>query len=226
MGDVVNNFMGSITGANAARDAASEGARLSADATLKSTEKNIDFQKWLWGEQKGLTQNYVDAGNRALNKYQKEIDKPFGQNELNLDPGYQFRLNEGMKALENSAAAKGMSLSGGNLKDISRWSQSFASNEFNNAYGRRQDYLNRLSGLVGIGQASATGQAAQGGAMGNQVSNSIMAGGQAQANMYSNLGAINSAYATSGFNSLMDIGGVAATYYGAKAGAKAGAAGN
>ena len=225
-GDVFNapfklggEIIGSLTGANQAADAAREGARLSADATLQATEKNIDFQKWLWGEQKDITQPYVNAGERALTKYQREIDKPFGLNELQLDPGYNFRLSEGLKAVENSAAARGMGLSGGALKDISRWSQSLASDEFSKAYQRRQDYLNRLSGLVGTGQASAVGQAQQGGAMGAQVSNSILTGGQALANMYSNIGNINAAQAMAPFNTLMDIGGLAASYYGAKSGA-------
>ncbi len=202
-----------IFGAGAAADAQREAAALAAKTTLETTEKNIDFQKWLWGEQKDLTQDYVDAGGRALSKYETAIEKPFGQDELELDPGYQFRLDEGSKALENSAAARGMSLSGGNLKDISRWSQSYASDEFNKAYGRRQDYLNRLSGLVGVGQASSVMQAQQGTSMGGQVSQSILAGGQATADMYSNLGNINSAEAMAGGKATMDIASLAASFY-------------
>ena len=213
-GTAVLGYLGSQSAAGDQATATKDAAAVSE----RSNQANIDFQKWLWGEQKDLTQPYVGAGGRALSTYESEIGKPFGQDELELDPGYQFRLDEGSKALENSAAARGMSLSGGNLKDISRWSQSYASDEFNKAYGRRQDYLSRLSGLVGIGQASSVQQANQGGAMGGQVSQSILATGNAQSQMYSNLGNINAASAMAPYNIAKDAGNLAAQYYGAKAG--------
>jgi len=59
-----------LTGADAAAEEARKAAKLSADATLAATEKNVDFQKWLWGEQKELTQPWVTAGGEALGNYQ------------------------------------------------------------------------------------------------------------------------------------------------------------
>src|SRR5262249_49173751 len=52
------------------------------------------------------------------------------------DPGYQFRLNEGMKALQNSAAASGGLLSGPTLKALTNYSQGAASQEYANAFNR------------------------------------------------------------------------------------------
>ena len=60
---------------------------------------------------------------------------------LTEDPGYQFRLQEGTKAIESSAAAKGMLGSGKTLKDLARYSQGLASQEFANARNRAvEDY--------------------------------------------------------------------------------------
>jgi hypothetical protein len=71
-----------------------------------------------------------------------------GMNMLNMDPGYNFRLGEGMKSLERNAAARGGLISGGALKAAQRYGQDYASNEFGNAYGR-------VAGLAGLGPSSA-----------------------------------------------------------------------
>lgn len=57
------------------------------------------------------------------------------------EPGFQFRLDQGRKALEASAAGKGVLRSGGTLKDILGYGQNFASQEYNNVYNRAlQEY--------------------------------------------------------------------------------------
>lgn len=69
---------------------------------------------------------------------------------LTSDPGYQFRMDQGQKAIERSAAARGGLFSGGTGKALQQYSQGLASQEYGNAF-------NRLASLAGIGQ-SATGQ--------------------------------------------------------------------
>ena len=75
------------------------------------------------------------------------------------DPGYKFRLSEGMKALESSSAARGNLLSGSTLKGITKYSQDAASQEFTNAFNRyqaeRSGTLNPLQSLAGMGQSVA-----------------------------------------------------------------------
>jgi len=57
------------------------------------------------------------------------------------DPSYQFRLDQGRGALEASAAARGVTRSGGNLQGILEYGQNFASQEYGNIYNRAlQDY--------------------------------------------------------------------------------------
>ena len=60
----------------------------------------------------------------------------FDAEDLQKDPGYQWRLNQGNKAVERSAAAGGMLGSGKTLKGLQRWSQGLASQEYDRAYGR------------------------------------------------------------------------------------------
>ena len=69
--------------------------------------------------------------------------------EAAQDPGYQFRLEEGQRALEQSAAAKGMLRTGNTWKDLQRYGQGMATSEYDKVYGRRmgeyqQDYQRQL----------------------------------------------------------------------------------
>lgn len=52
------------------------------------------------------------------------------------DPGYDFRMNEGMKALQRSAAAKGSLLTGGTAKAMTQYGQDYGSNEYDKIYNR------------------------------------------------------------------------------------------
>ena len=82
---------------------------------------------------------------------------------LETSPGFQFRLAEGQKALERSAAARGTLLTGGTLKGINRFAQDYASNEYGNQYarlfGEQNARYNQLYGLSNIG-LTAAGQSA------------------------------------------------------------------
>lgn len=56
--------------------------------------------------------------------------------DMQQDPSYQFRLNQGQQALERSGAARGVTNTGGNLKDILDYGQNAASQEYGNIYNR------------------------------------------------------------------------------------------
>src|SRR6185437_8286527 len=86
------------------------------------------------------------------------------------DPGYQFRLQQGLKALDNSAASRGDLLSGNNEQAINQFGQDYASNEYGNVYNRalnnyqtnyntyqqqQANTFNRLAAIAGIGQTAA-----------------------------------------------------------------------
>jgi hypothetical protein len=85
--------------------------------------------------------------------------KDFSASDFQTDPGYAFRLSEGQKALDRSAAARGGLFSGEQLKANDQYNQNFASNEYQNAYNRYQQNrttkYNFLSNAAGGGQTSA-----------------------------------------------------------------------
>jgi hypothetical protein len=56
--------------------------------------------------------------------------------DVQADPGFQFRLQQGTEALENSAAARGGLLSGDTGKALQGYAQGLASDETQNAYNR------------------------------------------------------------------------------------------
>jgi hypothetical protein len=64
--------------------------------------------------------------------------KNFGASDFQADPGYAFRLSEGMKALDRTAASRGGLLSGATLKGAQRYGSDLASQEYGNAYNRFQ----------------------------------------------------------------------------------------
>lgn len=93
--------------------------------------------------------------------------------EAEQTPGYQFTLKQGEQAINNSAAAKGGLLSGATLKDLLSYGQGLASttyqqdfsnalNAFNTNYNSANNNVNRLSGLVTLGQNAATNVGNQG----------------------------------------------------------------
>ena len=139
-----------LLGASAAKSAAKTQAA--------SADQATQLQREMFNKQLELQQPFQEAGVNALAKMQKGVVSDY------MDPSYQFRLGEGMKALERQAAARGGLISGGALKAAQRYGQDYASQEFGNAY-------NRLAAMAGIGQTAT-------GAMGNAAGNFGVNAGQ------------------------------------------------
>jgi len=147
------------------------GGNKAADAQKKAAKKAAKAQNAALAAQTKLVAPYVEAGKNALAEYQKMAPyKDFGMAEFQADPGYNFRMAEGMKALERSAAARGLLQSGGTLKGIQQYGQNLASSEYENAFSRylsqREARMDPYRYLTGIGQAAAAGQAANVGSTG------------------------------------------------------------
>ena len=65
------------------------------------------------------------------------------QESIEADPSYQFRLGQGRKALENSAAARGTLRSGGTLKDILEYGQNLGAQQYDTVYDRARSEYDR-----------------------------------------------------------------------------------
>jgi hypothetical protein len=105
--------------------------------------------------------------------------------QFQADPGYAFRLKEGQKALEQSAAARGGLISGNALKAASRYGQEMGSQEYSNAFNRYQQEraarLQPLQSLAGVGQTTAANLGAAGAANANAMGNYLTSGAAASA---------------------------------------------
>jgi hypothetical protein len=112
-----------------------------------------------------LLQPYIDAGGTTLGQIMSglqpggEFNTPFTADMMEqYDPGYAFRLEQGQKAIERSAAARGVQLTGGTLKDLVDYEQGAASSEYQNAFNRYmsqvQQSYNMLAGVTNLGVAA------------------------------------------------------------------------
>ena len=171
----------------------SHAAGSAADTQAAASDRAAQLQKEMFDKQVELQAPWRQAGERALTKLEAASDyTPFSYNAFTADPGYAFRLAEGQKALERSAAARGGLISGAALKAAERYGQNVASDEYMNAYNRalnsyntnvnRENTLyNRQAALAGIGQTAANTVGNAANAYGTNVGNLLTSGAAAQA---------------------------------------------
>lgn len=167
MGDIVNAVADvfGIGPASKQAGAIEEASRISAQASREA----LDLQRRMYEEGVARQKPFYETGVNALAKLAAASDyTPFGMQQFQADPGYAFRISEGLKALERSAAARGGLLSGAAGKALSRYGQEMGSQEYMNAFNRyqaeRQARLGPLQSLAGVGQTTAQqiGAAGQG----------------------------------------------------------------
>lgn len=168
---------------------ASRGAEKAADTQATAAENAAQLQYRQWQEQQALQEPWRQAGIGALNKLTAASDyTPFGMEQFQADPGYAFRLSEGQKALERSAAARGMQLSGSMIKGAQRFGQDLASQEYTNAFNRyqaeRSARLQPLQALAGVGQSATNQIGAAGQNYANTAGDLMTSGAAARASGY------------------------------------------
>lgn len=152
---------GGIGSALIQSNAASEAAKKQQEAADKATA----LQERMYTQNRSDNEPWRQTGVKALSDLgNQDFQRDFTAADFQKDPGYDFRMAEGQKALERSAAARGGLQSGGTLKALSRYGQDYASGEYQNAYNRfnadRDRRFGRLSSLAGIGQAAQAQNAA------------------------------------------------------------------
>jgi hypothetical protein len=117
-----------------------------------------------------LLNPYATAGATASDTLNKgvgaggQFDTAPTLSQLQMDPGYAFRLQQGQTSLDRSAAARGGVLSGGNDKAQTDFAQGSASQEYQSAFNRyetaNQNSYNNLLGVSNAGQAAVGTQGA------------------------------------------------------------------
>jgi hypothetical protein len=164
-------------------------ASKAADVQAQATQAAQDAQERMFERQVELQEPFRQAGIGALNKLIPLSDyTKFGMDQFTQDPGYAFRLSEGMKALDRTAAARGGLLSGATLKGAQRYGQEIGSQEYMNAFNRYQTeraaQLNPLQSLAGVGQTAAGTLTNAYGAYGAQTGQNLQDIGSARASGY------------------------------------------
>jgi len=154
---------------------------VSASKAASAQKSAADAQVDLARETRDLTRQdlspYYDAGQQGLNALQYELGlgaQPQGYNGFQATPGYQFALDEGLNAVEGSAAAAGGLYSGATMQALQERGTGLANQEYGN-------YVNRLTSLAGSGQNAAAGMGAANQAYSNQAGNALGAYGNAAA---------------------------------------------
>lgn len=191
------------------------GASKASKAQQNAAATAADMQMNMYKKTRKDLEPYRDAGAR----YSEELETrmPYLTSDINIDDelargstvrnAYDFTRTQGLKAAQNSAAARGLGVSGAALKGASAFATGFANNTYKDLFAmeniNRTNAYERLKGLVTIGQNAAAQTGAQGTTAAANAGAATIAGGNAAAAGYNAMGA-----AVKGFAS--DVGGYAA----------------
>ena len=165
---------------------ASDAASTAAEASGRASDASVGEQRRQYDLNRTDQAPFLTAGTGAVNRLAAgmapggEFSRSFSSEDFlaNQDPGYGFRMSEGMKALDRSAASRGGLLSGATLRGAQQYGQGLASQEYQNAFNRyqtnRANQLNPLQSLAGQGQTTATALGAAGSNMAGNIGNAYM----------------------------------------------------
>lgn len=225
MPDPITATVGSAVGGLVASSNQSRASRRAADAQVQSAAEAARLQREMFDRQVQLQEPFRQGGITSQNRIMELLGlggdansgdygryaRDFSMNDFEADPGYAFRLSEGNKALERSAAARGMVMSGSMFKGAQRFGQDLASQEYQNAFNRyqvnRSNQLNPLQSLMGSGQTATNTLTGAAGDLGRSLGENALGAGNARASGY--IGSAN-AYT----NAINQMGNLGAQYYG------------
>ena len=140
---------GPVIGGIISGDSAQSAANTQAQGATSSAQiaANAQLQAQQFQQQKEAP--YQKAGQQALGQYQNLLNGGAANFNLAKMPGYQFEMQQGQQALQNSAAARGGALSGNTIQATQQFGQGLASTQF-------QSYMSQLAGLANMGQSAAS----------------------------------------------------------------------
>jgi hypothetical protein len=222
--------IGGVASSNAADTQAGASSEAAA-AQLQGTRESIAAQEKAFNRQVELQAPFREAGIKGQNELMRllglsgdvnakdygTLARAFTGQDMYKDPGYDFRLKEGIKALDRSAAARGGLLGGNQLRGVTQFGQDYATNEYQNAFNRyqaeRQARLNPLQSLAGQAQTSANTLGNAAGSLGSGTAAALMAGGNAAAENLINQGNIRATGYMGTANALSGALGQGVNYY-------------
>lgn len=182
---------GALIASNASKSAANTQAAASDRATQLSrdqydatTQRNAPFVAGGTQAFNSLLDRLGLSGNVSAPGYNTFGKAPTAQDVMN-EPGYQFGQQQGQQAIDRQLNARGMTNSGAQIKAASRFGTDYATGQYGNAFSRlqqgNQQAYNQLSGVAGMGQASANNTAAAGQQFASQAGSNMIGAANAQA---------------------------------------------
>lgn len=144
------------------------------------TLKELMLRMGILNERSGMNYNEQQASPNF-----GQLTDEFGLDDFEKSPAYQFNLDQGMEAINKSAAAKQKYYAPATLQDIGKYAQGLASNEFQNAFNNNNtnenNLFSRLSGIANSGQNAAAQVGTFGSQAAGQAGEAAMGAGNAQA---------------------------------------------
>lgn len=187
VGSALIGSSASGSAANAQASASAEQARVQKEIFDKQVELQKPFREAGIAGQNELMRLLGLSGDKTSAGY-GSLAQPFTGQDMYKDPGYAFRVSEGVKALDRSAAARGGLLGGNQLRGVTELGQNLASQEYMNAFNRyqaeRAARLNPLQSLFGAGQSAANTLTGAAGNLGAGLAQSAQNIGAARASGY------------------------------------------
>lgn len=191
------SLLGGILGNDAAGDAA--------DTQAGAANAATELQREQWQQTRTDNAPAMEARNRSLARMQELLGisgggrKSLSSADVMSEPGYQFGLDQGQKALERQANARGMRNSGAAMMAAQRFGNDYGTTKYGDAWNRMQgeqtNQFNQLASVAGYGQTAANQVGAAGAQFANAAGQNLMgaanaqgAAGMAQAGNWANTG--------------------------------------
>jgi hypothetical protein len=147
-----------------------------AGAQEKAAERASKTEMQMYDQTRSDLAPYRDVGASIVTPLQNLLSgNPASQtSQLQSLPGYQFTLNQGLQAVQDSAAARGLGSSGAALQGAANYATGLADSTYGNQ-------VNRLLSAAGLGQSAAAQTGNFGATAAAQVGQNTIAAGNAQA---------------------------------------------
>jgi len=161
------------------------GAMMQSNATSKAAGAASQDQRIAYLMADAYNKPYRDAGDAALAQLtgltglHGDADREFAFSRFRTDPGYQFAVDEGLRAIDSGAASSHLLRSGATLKAEQARGMGLADQQFG-------QYVNRLFGLSQMGQSAANQQATNTLNTGTNMANIALGQGAAESSIYGN----------------------------------------
>ena len=180
-----------IVGAAAVGGAATiYSANKASEAQTNAANKAADTSMGMYKLTREDLAPYRELGNKYAGKLDEQMDfltSPIKMDQAALEqtPGYQFTKTQGLKAVQNSAAARGLGVSGAALKGAATFATGLADQTYKTQFDieniNRSNAYNRLKGVIDAGQGAAAGTGAAGTSAANTAAGAAIGAGNAQA---------------------------------------------